>query len=106
LYKIESLVAAPDFWADARRAGEILQEAAGLKDELGLYHKLREDLEELEVLLELAEESEDPEIEGELQEGIKKFNAALNRWEEETLFRGPYDHRNALISLHAGAGVK
>jgi len=81
-----------------------LQEAAGLKDELDLYNKLRNDLEELEVLLELEAESEDPDIGAELEEGIKKFNTTLDRWEEETLFTGPYDHRNALISLHAGAG--
>lgn len=56
------------------------------------------------MLLELFAESEDPEIGAELEEGIQKFGAALNRWEEETLFTGPYDHRNALISLHAGAG--
>ncbi len=81
-----------------------MQEAAGLKDELDLYNKLRNDLEELEVLLELEAESEDPDIGAELEEGIKKFNTTLDRWEEETLFTGPYDHRNALISLHAGAG--
>ena len=62
------------------------------------------DFEELKVLLELSEESEDPELAAELEDGLGKLSKALKKWEQETLFTDPHDKRNALVSLHAGAG--
>lgn len=97
-------MAAPDFWTDGVQTGKTLQEAAQLKEHLNFYHGVRDALEELKVLLELYIESEDEDLSEELREGIEKLNEELDRWEQETLFAGPYDHRNAIISLHAGAG--
>jgi peptide chain release factor 2 len=65
---------------------------------------LERDLDELEVLLELYTESEDVGLGAELEAGSRELTAALDRWEQENLFSGPHDRRNALISLHAGAG--
>ena len=61
-------------------------------------------MENLDVLLELYVESEDAGLGAELAEGSQKLTAALDRWEQENLYSGPYDRRNALVSLHAGAG--
>lgn len=84
-----------------------MQEAAVLKEEIEVYNKIKKELEDLQVLLELSEESVDSELEAletELNEGIKKVSGLLNKWEQEKLFSGPYDNRNSIISLHAGAG--
>ncbi len=55
-------------------------------------------------MLELCEESGDREFVVEFKDSYAGFCAALDRWEQETLFSDPHDKRNALVSLHAGAG--
>lgn len=68
------------------------------------YKQISKDIEELKVLLELSEESEDPELVSELADGFTRLSKAVEKWEQETLFTDPHDKRNALVSLHAGAG--
>jgi len=101
---IDARAVAPDFWSDPVDAGRVLQDAAQLKEEIDLYHALEKDLENVEVLLELYVESADTGLGAELEESVKKLAGALDNWEQENLFSGPHDRRNALISLHAGAG--
>jgi len=97
-------MAAPDFWLDQERAGKVMQEAAQIREDLEFYRGLAEQLEELEVTLELYEDSGDQELAKDLEKGIADLKRKLQKWEEELLFSGPYDHRNAILSLHAGAG--
>lgn len=94
----------PDFWEGHDQAKKLLQEANGLKDDLTRFQQISEDYEELMVVLELSEESGDPELVGELRKGLAELSSAVERWEQENLFNGPLDTRNALVSLHAGAG--
>lgn len=81
-----------------------MQEAAKLKEDISFYQNISKELEELQVLGELCAEHDDPELEAELEAQIGKLTAALDDWDRENLFSGPYDNRNALVSMHAGAG--
>jgi peptide chain release factor 2 len=81
-----------------------MQEAAVLKEDLSRFLELNDDFEEAQVLLELSIESGDQELEAELKSGVASLKKKFDRWEYEKLFSGPYDKRNALVSLHAGAG--
>ncbi len=47
---------------------------------------------------------EDPELEAELDGEVSRLEADGEKREIQTLFQGPYDERDALLSLHAGAG--
>jgi peptide chain release factor 2 len=94
----------PDFWSDPAQAGRILQEAAQLKEEIDRYRRLEKDLENAEVLLDLFAESGDVSLGAELDGEIGVLIGTLDGWEQEKIYSGPYDSRNALISLHAGAG--
>ena len=82
----------------------MLQDAAQLKEEVDLYSGMEKDLENAELLLELYAESGDAGLGAELESSVGMLTVALDRWEQENLFSGPYDRRNALVSLHAGAG--
>ncbi len=67
------------------------------------YHlKIAEKKEELEVLLELAGEGE--KIESELKTTLSDFSQALDAAELQTLFFDKDDIRNALLTIHPGAG--
>ncbi|HHW28192.1 MAG TPA: peptide chain release factor 2 [Syntrophomonadaceae bacterium] len=104
LSEIEKNASLPDFWNQPEQAKKILQEASALRDDLNKYSQISEDLEELKVLLELSEESEDPELTSEFEAGLARLSKAVKKWEQETLLSDPHDKRNALVSLHAGAG--
>ncbi len=98
------LTAKPNLWDVPEKAREILQTASSLKEDLSRYEQMRYELEELKVLLELTDESGDRELAEELEQGLSELSAAFDRWEQENLFGDTFDKRNALVSLHAGAG--
>lgn len=58
--------------------------------------------EEIEVLAELAEEGEN--VEDELKQALASFEADLIKAELQTLFFEKDDFRNAILTIHPGAG--
>ncbi len=60
--------------------------------------------EDVLVLIEMAEEENDPSYKDEVGESYEKISNDLENMKLETLLSGPYDKNNAIITLHAGAG--
>lgn len=86
-----------------------MQELGRLQDQLGIFEKIAGMVDEWEILLQLYEESKgDDESAREVLEEAKKLRNkvmySLDREELRLLFSGPYDDRNAIVSLHPGAG--
>lgn len=73
-----------------------------LEKEINLYRKLHDKKEEIEVLLELAEEGD--EVFDELNEALDQFEQELQTAQLRTLFFDPDDARNAILTIHPGAG--
>ena len=61
-------------------------------------------LEELQDLNQLSLSEEDPSLEKEIASGVAALVRQLDRIEEESLFSGEYDHADAIVSIHPGAG--
>ena len=59
---------------------------------------------ELQEMLSLAVQEGDDSLEQEIKLELKKLISRFEQLESQQLFTGEYDHRNALLSLHAGAG--
>jgi len=95
---------ASDFWDDHETAQKILQELNNLKGKVKNYTLLIKKYEDLETLLELCAETNDSEFEQELAQETKDFMKLLEKTKLETLLSGKYDDKNAIVSLHAGAG--
>ncbi len=93
-----------DFWDDQENAQKILQELNNLKSKVKNYNTLVKKYEDLEILLELCAETNDSELEQELAQETKNFKQLLEKTKLETLLSGKYDAKNAILSLHAGAG--
>jgi peptide chain release factor 2 len=53
---------------------------------------------------ELVSNERDPELEAELQRGLRELAAEMDRLELATLLGGEFDGRDAVATLHAGAG--
>jgi len=60
--------------------------------------------EELDILIDMAQEESDEELLGEIKEMVAGFIASYDAMVIATLLKGPYDNNNAILSLHAGAG--
>ena len=95
---------ASDFWDDQEAAQKILQELNQLKGKLENYDFLVRKYEDLETLLELCMETEDADLQQELVQDTKAFMKLLEKTKLETLLSGKHDAKNAILSLHAGAG--
>jgi peptide chain release factor 2 len=59
---------------------------------------------DLRDLIDLAEAEEDTTLAGDLEREAAALAARLDRLELELTFAGPYDARNAILAIHAGAG--
>ncbi len=95
---------APDFWDNPQRSQELTKELKYLKDDLETYKKLQGQMEDMETLIEMGYEEEDPDLIPEIQEMLDDFQAAFEAIRMKTLLSGEYDHDNAIVTLHAGAG--
>ena len=81
-----------------------MQEIAQLTESVQRWHGLARRADEARELLELAEAEDDEALLTQLADEVEALNSELGRYEFELLFSGPYDERDALLSIHAGAG--
>ncbi len=90
----------PNFWADKKRAQSLMTRLSALKKELADIKKLEQDLEYIRELAELNDE----EFEQELEKELANFEKKLEELELRTTFTDPEDQKNAVLSIHPGAG--
>lgn len=100
--ELEERTKEEDFWNEPATAAEVMQKASRLRETIEEYEKLEKEIEDLEVLGELSQI--ESALEKELEEEIKRVEQKIEQMELETLFSGPYDQNNAILTLHAGAG--
>jgi peptide chain release factor 2 len=93
---------APGFWDDAEAAGQVGAEHARATRRLEEFTTLQSDVEDLDGLIEMAEE--DTTLQGEIDELLASVEERLAALEEQRLFSGRYDQGDALVSVNAGAG--
>ena len=91
-------------WADAEKARQVVQEVKELKRWLDPYRALRKRLDDAQGLSELAEIDEDDELEPELGTEAEQIGAQLEALELQNMLRSPDDARDALLTIHPGAG--
>jgi peptide chain release factor 2 len=94
----------PTFWNDQDQAKEIIQELKTLNAVLKPFEELGRQADDLEALLELAEESGDDEFDAEIQAAQQKALEDFEAFELRSMLGGPNDHCNVFITIHAGAG--
>lgn len=94
----------PNFWDDQEAAQKVISEANALKSQVEKFKQLESEVEDLEVMMELADEEEDDALEKEVEQSVQTIKSKLERFELELLLSGPYDQNNAILELHPGAG--
>ena len=68
------------------------------------YAKLVQAYEDIETLIEMGYEENDPEMIPEVEAELNDFIEKLEALRISTLLSGEYDRNNAILTLHAGAG--
>ena len=104
IVKLEEQSAQPDFWNDVENSQKISQKIGEDKNIVQSYEKLRESYDDVMTMLELAQEEDDESMLPEIQELAKHFRTELESQKLATLLSGEFDHNNAILTFHAGAG--
>lgn len=102
--ELEAESAAPDFWDDMEKSHKTLQKISFLKNKQQKYLKLKSLYDDIKVLISLAEEEQDEPLLEEIESSLKTLETELESQRLETLLNGEYDFKNAILTLHAGAG--
>jgi peptide chain release factor 2 len=99
---LEKELSSPDVWKNQSKLKSLQKEKKRIEDSIALYKKIKEIKEEIDVLLELSSEGED--ILTDLSKTINDFQILIDEAEMEILFFEKDDPRNAILTIHPGAG--
>jgi peptide chain release factor 2 len=105
--EIDSLgeqVAAPNLWDDQENATRVTGRLSALQGEVDRFAELTGRVEDLGVLVELAQEESDADTLAEAEAELTRLKKAVEALEVRTLLSGEYDEREAIVTLRSGAG--
>ena len=105
--ELSEKAAAPDLWDDPEAAQVVTSALSHAQAELARVEKLGERIEDLQAMVELAEEEEGDEREAILDEAgadLEAISKDLADLEIRTLLSGEYDQRDAVVTIRSGAG--
>ncbi len=97
-------MAASAFWEDAAAAQEKVRRLALLRRRRERWEELKREVDDAAVLLDLAEEEGDLSLIPELERQLEQLQARLREFRLEVFLTGRYDARDALVTIHPGAG--
>lgn len=92
----------PDTWQNQKKSLSLQQKKKKLDRDLRSFSLLKEKKEEVEVLAELVSEGED--VSDDLSRAVDSFQKKLEEAELQVLFYEEDDLRNAILTIHPGAG--
>lgn len=98
--KLQSQTQSSDLWKNADKAKKLLQEIKSLEKTVKAFDDVKSSFEDVLVLISMATEKEEKELEIELKNISKK----VEELEFYALLSGPYDQNNAILSINSGAG--
>ncbi len=104
LTKLNALSEAPDFWDDLENSQKVLKDIKNLKNTIESYETLLTAFDDLETMIELAEEEQDESLYADIQSEYNEFETRLGEANLKALLSGEYDQSNAILTFHAGAG--
>ncbi len=82
----------------------MLRQLAELRQEVSSWQDLSRRASDLLALADLAIEESEESLSQELERGAGDLQEEVERREFELLLNGPYDRRNAIVTIYAGAG--
>lgn len=102
--ELELEITRPGFWEDAARAQEVMGQLTGARGDVSALDRAREELGNLEVALELAQETGDADLLAEAREGYATLMDELAALELSSWFTDGLDHGDAIVTVTPGQG--
>jgi len=97
-------MAQPNFWDDNAAAQAHVKNLKQLKQVVEHWEQVDHQLQDAQVMLELVAEEEDETLQADLLSALKHVTNAVEQLELDTMLDGEYDHNNAILTIHPGAG--
>jgi peptide chain release factor 2 len=104
LTELQQRASSPDLWDDSAEAQRVMARLSGIESDLRAHDEFDQALEDLEVLNELAREEDDESTADEVAAGLVRLRDILAELEVLVLLSGEHDERDAVVTVHAGAG--
>ncbi len=107
LGEIDAEMARDTFWNHREQAQKLIDEAGSLRRKLDPLLAAEKQLDDLRVMLELAEgepESAQTALQAELDRDLAAFSRRADAIELRVFLNGPHDRNNCILSVNAGAG--
>ena len=95
---------APDLWDDTEKAQKVTSALSHRQSELARITDIERRLDDLEVLVELANEMDDEDSAEEARHELAELEDVIGQLEVQTLLDGEYDERPAVVTIRSGAG--
>jgi len=102
--QLSEQASAPDLWDDTENAQKVTSALSHRQAELEKLETTEQRLDDLGVLVEMANDGDDQESADEAQVELKALQKMMDTLEVQTLLDGEYDPRPAVITIRAGAG--
>ena len=100
--KLQEKTTEQKFWEDNQSAQNILKKISSFENELKMWNDLDDQHGEVESYLELIDEGED--VTDDAQDALDSFRNFIEKVQIRKLLNGRDDHRNAILTIHPGAG--
>ncbi len=104
LLALKKKTEAPDFWGDPAAAQRILKQITAEEKMLATLEKLEKKAADLQALLDMSAEEKDEATRLETEGEIETLASELSAFELLTLLSGEDDSKNAILTIHPGAG--
>ncbi|MBB4638620.1 peptide chain release factor 2 [Longimicrobium terrae] len=104
LRQLESRMADPSFWNDGEKARDVIAETNRVKGWVEPWETMSGKVTDLGDMLDLLEVENDEGMAAEVQAEVEALGPALEQLELKNMLQGPDDHRDALVTIHPGAG--
>ncbi len=95
---------APNFWDNPEISNQKMKELKNLKDTVDTITGLFSRYEDIEMLIEMGYEEEDPSLVEDIRSELDELISIYEEIRISTLLSGEYDDNNAILKLNAGAG--
>ncbi len=102
LAEIEKQAAEPDLWSNPQKSQQVMREKKRLESILATEGDLARRTEDVQAYFDLGREGEN--VSGDLRREIDSLRQLVETVETKTLLSGDNDPRNAIMTIHPGAG--
>jgi peptide chain release factor 2 len=104
LAALEAKTQTADFWNDNVSAQKVIAQMNERKAWIESWEALERAEKNLRELIQLAEEAADDSMRGDVENEINDLDKKISELELRNMLRSPDDEKNALLTIHSGAG--